>query len=93
MFSESGSVFIEQLMSNSHLHRLHFTYWRRLLIIFENSVDRQNIADLFVLRLNTCHNMLLTSLIHCVIMRRKNQVEGLEKKYTLSSFRNTEEIM
>ena len=93
MYSESGSVFIEPLMSNSHLHRLQFTYKRRLLIIFENSLDPQNIEDLFILRLNTCHNMYLTSLIHCVIMRRKNQVEGLEKKYTLSSFSNTEEIM
>ena len=52
-------------------------------------MDTQNIVDLFILRLNTCHNMKLTSLIHCVIMRRKNQVEGLEKKYTLNSFRNT----
>ena len=47
MYSESGSVFIEPLMSNSHLHRLHFTYSRRLLINFENSLDPQNIVDLY----------------------------------------------
>ena len=65
MYSESGSVFIEPLMSNSHLHKLHFTYERRLLIIFEDSLDPQNIVDLFILRLKhiiTCSSLKYTVL-------------------------------